>query len=119
VLLALRDALATADGGAVRLTELARQVDAEPAVVRAALAHAAARGWLPDVRLLPDPPGRGGPAGGGGPAGRGGPAGGGGTVGRGGSAGGGASGSSAMACGPASCVPQAASVHCRRCPLAG
>jgi hypothetical protein len=95
VLLALREALATADGGAVRLTDLARQVDADPAVVRAALAHAAARGWLPDVRLLPDPPGRGG------------------------TAGGGASGSSAMACGAASCVPQAASVHCRRCPLAG
>jgi hypothetical protein len=95
VLLALREALATADGGAVRLTDLARQVDADPAVVRAALAHAAARGWLPDVRLLPDPPGRGGPAGGGAPR------------------------PSAMACGAASCVPQAASVHCRRCPLAG
>jgi hypothetical protein len=100
VLLALRDALATADGGAVRLSDLARRVDAEPAVVRAALAHAAARGWLPDVRLLPDPPGRGGPVGGDGPAGV------------------GAAGSSAMACGAASCVPQAASVHCRRCPLA-
>ena len=90
MLLALRDALAAADGGTVRLADLARQVDAEPAVVRAALTHAVARGWLPAVRVLPDLP----------PA----PAGGGARV---------------MGCGAAGCAPAPTDPHCRRCPLAG
>jgi hypothetical protein len=55
MLLALRAALAAADDGTVRLTDLAQQVDADPAVVRAALTHAAARGWLPDVRITGEP----------------------------------------------------------------
>jgi hypothetical protein len=51
VLLALRDALGSADGGRVRLSVLARELDADPEVVRATLLHAIARGWLPAVEL--------------------------------------------------------------------
>jgi hypothetical protein len=89
VLLALRDALAAADGGTVRLADLARQLDAEPAVVRAAIVHAAARGWLPDVRVqgLPAATGPGAAA--------------------------------IMGCGASGCEPQPTNPHCRRCPLAG
>jgi hypothetical protein len=90
VLLALRDALAAADGGAIRLTDLARQVDAEPAVVHAALAHAAARGWLPDVRILADLTTSTGPG-----------------------------AAAIMGCGVAGCEPRPTNPHCRRCPLAG
>jgi hypothetical protein len=90
MLLALRDALAAADGGAIRLTDLARQVDAEPTVVRAVLAHGAARGWFPDVRVLTDAV----------PAAT------------------GEGGATARTCGAASCVPAPANPHCRRCPMA-
>jgi hypothetical protein len=94
VLLALRDALAAADGGAVRLTELARRLDAEPDAVLAALAHGSARGWLPDVRVLPDLSG---------------------VSGR------GARAVTVMGCGTsaAGCTPAPTNPHCRRCPLAG
>jgi len=51
VLLALRDALESCDGGAVRLADLARALDADPVVVRSVLAHAIGRGWLPEVEL--------------------------------------------------------------------
>lgn len=54
MLLALRDALNAADGGTVRLTALARQLDADPEVVRQVVAHAVARGWLPRVELSVD-----------------------------------------------------------------
>jgi hypothetical protein len=90
VLLAIRDALAAGDGGAVRLDDLARQVDAEPGVVRAALIHAVARGWIPDVRVSSDAP----------------------AAAVGGDA-------SVMACGSSSCAPAPTNPHCRRCPLAG
>jgi hypothetical protein len=51
MLLALRDALEAADGGPLRLTALARDLDADPAVVRAVLVHATARGWLPAAEV--------------------------------------------------------------------
>ncbi len=51
MLLALRDALEDRDGGAVRLMDLARTLDADPAVVRSVLAHAIGRGWLTEVEL--------------------------------------------------------------------
>lgn len=51
MLLALRDHLAAADGAPIRLRELARALDADPAVVRSVLAHATARGWLPEVAV--------------------------------------------------------------------
>jgi DNA-binding IclR family transcriptional regulator len=53
VLVALREAL-PADGAPVRLRELARRLDADPAVVRSLLEHAVARGWLPDLELRLD-----------------------------------------------------------------
>jgi hypothetical protein len=53
VLVALRDALPP-EGVPVRLRELARRLDADPAVVRALLEHAVARGWLPDLELRLD-----------------------------------------------------------------
>ncbi len=51
MLLALRDALDAREGGAVRLADLARALDADPVVVRSVLAHAIGRGWLPEVEL--------------------------------------------------------------------
>ena len=49
MLLALREAVLAAEGGPLRLSELADDLDADPAVVRSMLAHAVGQGWLPDV----------------------------------------------------------------------
>lgn len=54
MLLALRDALDAADGSTIRLSLLARELDADPEVVRQVMTHAVARGWLPDVELSVD-----------------------------------------------------------------
>ena len=51
MLLALREAILTAGGAPLRLSELADDLDAEPDVVRSMLAHAVGQGWLPDVQL--------------------------------------------------------------------
>lgn len=51
MLLALKDALDARDGGAVRLDDLARALDADPVVVRSVLVHAIGRGWLPEAKL--------------------------------------------------------------------
>lgn len=55
MLLALRDAVLATDGGTLRLTSLAEQLDADPTVVRSVLDHAIGRGWLPNVRIVDDP----------------------------------------------------------------
>jgi hypothetical protein len=55
MLLALRDAVLANDGGILRLTSLAEQLDADPSVVRSVLHHAVERGWLPTVRIVDDP----------------------------------------------------------------
>jgi|AntRauTorcE11898_2_1112593.scaffolds.fasta_scaffold145019_2 hypothetical protein len=52
MLLALRDALDAAEGGAVRLADLARTLEADPAVVRSVLTHAVGQGWLPNVEVI-------------------------------------------------------------------
>jgi len=55
MLLALREAVLATDGGTLRLTSLADQLDADPTVVRSVLHHAIERGWLPTVRIVDDP----------------------------------------------------------------
>jgi len=55
MLLALREAVLATGGGTLRLTALAEELDADPAVVRSVLHHAVERGWLPTVRLVDDP----------------------------------------------------------------
>jgi hypothetical protein len=55
MLLALRDAVLATDGGTLRLTSLAEQLDADPSVVRSVLDHAIERGWLPSVQVVDDP----------------------------------------------------------------
>ena len=51
MLLALHEAVLTAGGAPLLLSELADDLDADPDVVRSMLAHAVAQGWLPDVQL--------------------------------------------------------------------
>ncbi|MFO7960856.1 MAG: hypothetical protein R6U94_07920 [Nitriliruptoraceae bacterium] len=55
MLLALREAVLASEGGTLRLTTLAEELDADPAVVRSVLHHALERGWLPTVRVVDDP----------------------------------------------------------------
>jgi hypothetical protein len=55
MLLALREAVLATGGGTLRLTSLAEQLDADPAVVRSVLHHAVERGWLPTVQIVDDP----------------------------------------------------------------
>ncbi len=55
MLLALREAVLANDGGTLRLTSLAEELDADPVVVRSVLHHAVERGWLPTVQLVDDP----------------------------------------------------------------
>ena len=57
MLLALREAVAAADGASLDLDGLARLVDADPGVVRAALVHAVERGWLTGVEVASLPVG--------------------------------------------------------------
>jgi hypothetical protein len=51
VLLALREAIAAADGASLDLDALARRLDTDREVVRSALAHAIDRGWLVGAAL--------------------------------------------------------------------
>lgn len=57
MLLAVRDALARADGVGIDLDALARQLDVDRAALRAAVQHGIAQGWLPDVELVALPAG--------------------------------------------------------------
>ncbi len=57
MLLALRAAVAEADGASLDLDGLARRVGADRAVVHAALVHAVARGWLTDIEVASLPAG--------------------------------------------------------------
>lgn len=57
MLLALRDAIAEAEGASLDLDALARELDTDPAAVRAALVHAIECGWLPGVELASLPAG--------------------------------------------------------------
>ncbi len=54
--LALRAAIEAAEGANMDLDALARQLDADRAVVRAALQHGVAQGWFPGVEfaVLPE-----------------------------------------------------------------
>ncbi|TVR23487.1 MAG: hypothetical protein EA387_06980 [Nitriliruptor sp.] len=51
MLLALREAVAEAEGASLDLGALARRVDADREVVHAALLHAVERGWLTGVEV--------------------------------------------------------------------
>jgi hypothetical protein len=57
MLLALREAVAEANGASVDLDRLARRVDADPSVVHAALVHAVERGWLTGIEVASLPAG--------------------------------------------------------------
>ncbi len=57
MLLALREAVAAAEGGGLDLDVLARQLDADRGAVRAAIDHGIARGWLTDVEVAALPSG--------------------------------------------------------------
>lgn len=53
MLLALREALQSAEGAGVDLDALARRLDADRDAVRAAIEHGIAQGWLEGVELAP------------------------------------------------------------------
>jgi hypothetical protein len=57
MLLALRDAIAAADGASLDLDALARRFDTDRDVVRSALIHAIDRGWLAGTTLAGPPAG--------------------------------------------------------------
>lgn len=57
MLLALREALQSAEGADVDLDALARRLDADRDAVRAAVEHGIAQGWLEGVELASLPAG--------------------------------------------------------------
>lgn len=57
MLLALRNALLDAGGANLDLGSLAREIDADPEVVRATLVHAIERGWITGAEVVGLPAG--------------------------------------------------------------